>query len=137
MEFVIKEYENYIESEILPLYKSVGWINYTNNSKMLKEAYNHSLKIYAAYVNDSLAGIIRIVGDGFSVIFIQDLLVKPEYQRKGIGTALIKKVLTEYKYVYQIHLMTDNNEKSVRFYKSAGFLMDEDINCRSFSVYNT
>ena len=137
MEFVIKEYENYIESEILPLYKSVGWINYTNNPKMLKEAYNHSLKIYAAYVNDSLAGIIRVVGDGFSVIFIQDLLVKPEYQRKGIGTALIKKVLTEYKSVYQIHLMTDNNEKSVRFYKSAGFLMDEDINCRSFSVYNT
>lgn len=137
MEFVIKEYENYIESEILPLYKSVEWINYTNNPKMLKEAYNNSLKIYAAYINDSLVGIIRVVGDGFSVIFIQDLLVKPEYQRKGIGTALIKKVLTEYKSVYQIHLMTDNNEKSVRFYKSAGFLMDEDINCRSFSVYNT
>ena len=136
MNFIIKEYENYRENEILSLYKSVGWINYTNNPEMLKNAYKNSLKIYGAYVGDELAGVIRVVGDGFSVIFIQDLLVKPEYQRKGIGTALIKKVLTEYKSVYQIHLMTDNNEKSVRFYKSAGFLMDEDINCRSFSVYN-
>lgn len=137
MEFIIKEYKGYSEKEILPLYDSVGWINYTKNPEMLQNAYCHSLKIYAAYENETLIGVIRVVGDGFSVIFIQDLLVKPEYQRKGIGTALIKKVLTEYKSVYQIHLMTDNNEKSVRFYKSAGFLMDADINCRSFSVYNT
>ncbi|MBE6730409.1 MAG: GNAT family N-acetyltransferase [Ruminococcaceae bacterium] len=137
MEFIIKEYKGYSEKEILPLYDSVGWINYTKNPEMLQNAYCYSLKIYAAYENETLIGVIRVVGDGFSVIFIQDLLVKPEYQRKGIGTALIKKVLTEYKSVYQIHLMTDNNEKSVKFYKSAGFLMDEDINCRSFSVYNT
>ena len=136
MNFIIKEYENYRENEILSLYKSVGWINYTNNPEMLKNAYKNSLKIYGAYVGDELAGVIRVVGDGFSVIFVQDLLVAPEYQQKGIGSALIKKVLCEYKDVYQIHLMTDNTEKSTKFYKSMGFLMDTDINCRAFSKYN-
>ena len=88
MEVFIKEYKEYNESEILKLYQSVGWTNYVNNPEMLKNAYENSLKIYAAYMNDKMAGIIRVVGDGFSVVFIQDLLVYPEYQqgyREGIA----------------------------------------------------
>ena len=90
MEFNITEYMDYNEQEILPLYESVGWVSYTKRPKMLQEAYLHSLKIYAAYVENKLAGIIRVVGDGSSVVFVQDLLVYPEYQRQGIGTALLK-----------------------------------------------
>lgn len=95
--------------------------------------YENSLKIYAAYMNDKMAGIIRVVGDGFSVVFIQDLLVYPEYQRKGIGKALLEKILSEYKDVYQKHLLTDNTEKTIQFYKSIGFTMDTDMGCRAFS----
>lgn len=135
MTYNIKEYNDYNEREVLPLYESVGWINYTNNPRMLKEAYQHSLKTYAAYSNNKIVGIIRVVGDGFSVVFIQDLLVYPEYQRQGIGTALLKKILGEYSGVYQLHLLTDNTEKTVAFYKSLGFVMDTDINCRAFSKY--
>jgi len=135
MEFLIKEYEGYNETEILNLYKSVGWTNYTNNPDMLKGAYAHSLKILGAYKNEKLLGIVRVVGDGHSVVFIQDLLVYPEYQRLGIGTALLKQILAEYKQVYQKHLLTDNTEKTIQFYKSLGFTMDTDMNCRAFSVY--
>ena len=35
---------------------------------MLEEAYRHSLKIYAAYVEEKLIGVIRVTGDGYSVI---------------------------------------------------------------------
>ncbi len=135
MEYNVKEYVDYNEQEILPLYKSVGWDNYTKNLPMLKEAYLHSLRIYAAYVDNKLVGIIRVVGDGSSVVFIQDLLVYPEYQRQGIGTALIKNIMEEYRGVYQLHLLTDNTEKTIAFYKSLGFVMDTDINCRAFSKY--
>lgn len=137
MEFFIKEYKEYHENEILKLYQSVGWTNYVNNPEMLKNAYENSLKIYAAYMNDKMAGIIRVVGDGFSVVFIQDLLVYPEYQRKGIGKALLEKILSEYKDVYQKHLLTDNTEKTIQFYKSIGFTMDTDMGCRAFSQYRT
>ncbi|MBE5874024.1 MAG: GNAT family N-acetyltransferase [Lachnospiraceae bacterium] len=135
MTYYIKEYIDYNEQEILPLYESVGWINYTKNPVMLREAYKHSLKIYAAYLNEQLVGLIRVVGDGFSVVFVQDILVYPEYQRQGIGTALLKKVLEEFSGVYQLHLLTDNTEKTVAFYKSFGFVMDTDMNCRAFSKY--
>lgn len=135
MEFSIKEYKKYNEEEILNLYKSVGWINYTDNPKMLEDAYANSLRILGAYENENLIGIIRVVGDGYSVVFIQDILVYPEYQRQGIGTALLNQILQDYKHVYQKHLLTENTEKTIQFYKSLGFTMDIDMECRAFSKY--
>ena len=133
MEFSIKEYKNYNEEEILKLYQSVGWINYTDNLKMLEDAYANSLRILGAYESEKLVGIIRVVGDGYSVVFIQDILVYPEYQRQGIGTALLNQILQDYKHVYQKHLLTENTEKTIQFYKSLGFTMDTDMECRAFS----
>ena len=135
MGFSIREYNTYNEKEILDLYSSVGWTNYTDRPEMLRNAYEHSLKIYGAYAGDKLVGIIRVVGDGYSVVFIQDLLIYPEYQRKGIGTALLQHILNEYKDVYQKHLLTENTEKTIAFYRSLGFVMDTDMECRAFSKY--
>ena len=135
MEFIMKEYTIYNETEILNLYASVGWTNYTNHPELLKNAYAHSLKILGAYENEKLIGIIRVVGDGYSIVFIQDLLVYPEYQRRGIGTALLKQILQDYEHVYQKHLLTENTERTIQFYKSLGFTMDTDMDCRAFSKY--
>ena len=135
MEYTITEYKDYHEQEILPLYESVGWINYIRKPQMLKYAYLHSLKSYAAFADSKLVGVIRVVGDGSSVVFVQDLLVYPEYQRQGIGTALLKMIMEEYQNVYQMHLMTDNTEKTIAFYQSLGFMMDTDMNCRAFSKF--
>ena len=135
MEVILKEYAVYKEAEILGLYTSLGWTNYTDNPTMLKNAYLNSLNIYGAYVDDKLIGVIRVVGDGYSVIFIQDLLVHPEFQRKGVGTLLLKKVLCEYDSVYQKHLITEDTEKTILFYKSLGFVDNSEIGCKAFSVY--
>ena len=132
MEFTIKEYTLYNEEEILNLYDRVGWSNYTANPAMLKNAYAHSLKILGAYDADRLVGIIRVVGDGYSIVYIQDIVVLPEYQRKGIGTSLLEKILSAYQNAYQKVLLTDNTEKTIRFYKSAGFTMDTDIDTSAF-----
>lgn len=136
MNYTIEEYTEFNEAEILDLYTSVGWTNYTNNPLMLKNSYANSLKVLGAYDDNKLIGIIRAVGDGYSVIFIQDILVKPEYHRNGIGRALIKKLMNAYRHVYQIHLYTDNTDKIISFYKSLGFLVDTDINCRAFSKFS-
>ena len=132
MEITIKEYTEYNADEIIGLYKSVGWCSYTNRPKMLEHAFEHSLKILGAYNEKKLIGIIRAVGDGFSVLFIQDILVHPEYQRKGIGTKLLKSMLSFYPEVYQTQLVTDKTEKTVGFYKSCGFLPYSEIGCEGF-----
>ena len=128
----IKEYSNYKEDEILRLYNEVGWIAYTENPEVLEQGYKNSLLVLAAYEKDELLGIIRVVGDGHTIVFVQDILVFPNYQRKGIGTALLKAVLDRYPEVRQIELVTDNTPKTVAFYKSLGFKEFSEIGCCGF-----
>ena len=62
--------------DLLALYSSVGWTNYTNNPSMLEEAVKASLWQLSVYDKEELVAYIRLVGDGHSVIFVQDLLVQ-------------------------------------------------------------
>ncbi len=66
------------------------------------------------------------------MVFIQDILVFPEYQRQGIGTRLLREVMDRYPDVYQMELMTDNTPKTVSFYRSLGFFKADDMGCCAF-----
>lgn len=128
----IKEYKHYDETEILNLYSNVGWTAYTKEPETLKAGFANSLLTLAAYEDEKLVGLIRTVGDGCTIVYIQDVLVLPDYQRKGIGSKLIKAVLERFESVRQIVLATDNTPKTIGFYKSQGFVPMEDIGCCGF-----
>ena len=132
MDFQIREYVCYKQDEVLTLYESVGWTGYTCRFEIMENAFAKSLKIYGAYVQDKLVGLIRAVGDGVTIVYIQDLLVHPSYQRMGIGKALMGKLLDEYKNVYQKVLTTDDTEKTLAFYHHMGMKVDHEIGCRVF-----
>lgn len=132
MIFDIRTYTNYHSDEILNLYESVGWSAYTKDPDSLQRAFANSLLTLAAYAEDQLIGIIRTVGDGVSIVFIQDLLVHPDYQRNGIGTALIQEILKRYPHVRQIQLTTDNTPETVSFYSSLGFRAHAEMGCIGF-----
>jgi len=128
----IKEYKSYKETEIRQLYSEVGWTGYTENMPSLEQGFKNSLLVLAAYENDKLLGIIRVVGDGCTIVLIQDILVFPGEQHKGVGTALMKAVLDKYSDVRQIELTTDNTPKTVAFYKSLGLYEFSEIGCCGF-----
>ena len=107
--------------DVLHLYDAVGWTNYTNQPQMLEKALSHSLAIYLALDGEEIVGLVRLVGDGFSSVFVQDLIVLPSYQRQGIGSNLMKEALADYKDAYQIQLATEQTEKTLGFYRSLGF----------------
>ena len=107
--------------DILHLYQAVGWTNYTNQPQMLAQALTHSLAIYLARDGEKIVGLVRLIGDGFSSVFVQDLIVLPSYQRQGIGSNLMKEALADYKDAYQIQLATEQTEKTLGFYRSLGF----------------
>lgn len=119
--------------EILPLYETVGWSNYTSNPTMLKNALEHSLFLILARDEDGkLVGFLRAVGDGYSILYIQDIIVLPEYQRQGIGTQLLRQTLEHFKEVYQIILTTDSELKTIAFYEANGFTALSKYGCTSF-----
>ena len=117
----IKKQEIVKLEAVLHLYQAVGWTNYTHQPEMLEQALSHSLVIYLALDGDAVVGLIRLVGDGFSSVFVQDLIVLPIYQRQGIGRSLMKEALEDYKDAYQVQLVTEQTEKNVGFYRSIGF----------------
>ena len=129
---ILKDYTSYNENEILSLYSSVGWTNYVQRPEMLRKAYRNSLYILGAYVNGKLVGVIRAVGDGASIVFLQDLLVLPEYQRQGIGTRLMQAALEKFADIYQLALLTEAIDKNIAFYKSLGLVKLEDFGCCAF-----
>ena len=128
----IRELTTFDLDTILNLYSSVGWTNYTDNPEMVKKAYENSLLTLGAYDSNQLVGVIRTVGDGFSIVFVQDILVFPEYQRKGIGTQLLREVIERFSTAYQMMLMTDNTPKTISFYQSLGFVKADDMGCCAF-----
>ena len=131
----IREYKDFNENEIHSLYDSVGWTAYTRDMPALEKGYRNSLLILAAYEGDQLAGIARAVGDGATIVFIQDILVKPDRQHQGIGTALLKAMLDRYANVRQIELTTDSRPETIAFYKSLGFSEFSQIGCSGFMRY--
>lgn len=120
---------NIIEKEELyTLYKSNNWVNYINNFDNLILAYKNSNYI-CAYNDNKLIAVIRYITDEYTILYIQDILVLPQYHRLGIGTKLLKIVLEEYKDIYQCVLITDNTVKTRNYYEKIGFknLYDLDI----------
>ncbi len=109
------------ENELKELYDDAGWSNYTNDMARLADAVRNSLLTVTARDNKELIGLIRCVGDGKTIVYIQDILVKSRYKRKGIGTELVETVLKKYNDVRQIVLLTDEDEVTKNFYESTGF----------------
>ncbi|AWN84349.1 MAG: GNAT family N-acetyltransferase [Lacticaseibacillus paracasei] len=118
--------------EVLALYKSVGWSMYTRDPARLERALTYSLMVLGAYEGKQLVGLIRAVGDGETILFIQDLLVLPEYQRRGIGKQLIEALLARFPEVRQRVLLTDDDPKTRSFYKAAGFVESQQVGVIAF-----
>ena len=125
----IAPYTCFDEAEVEALYRSVGWTSYLRRPGLLKEAYAASLMTLAAHDGEQLVGVIRAVGDGVSILYIQDMIVHPAYQRRGIGTRLMQEMLAAFPDVNQVVLLTDDTEKTVSFYEAAGFRQAGKAGC--------
>ncbi len=108
-----------VPAELLSsLRESVGW------NRMEKELTNTKMTSYyhiAAFEEKELIGYIDCISNGVTDAYIQDLMVKPEYQRKGIGSELMNKMIDYLKgsHIYMISVIFDENLKS--FYERFGF----------------
>lgn len=70
---------------------SVGWGVYERG--VADAALPGSLYCVCALVAGSVVGMARAIGDGGLVFYIQDVIVRPEYQRQGIGTMLMERIM--------------------------------------------
>lgn len=77
--------------ELTELRTLVGWG--IPNEKALKLGLDNSLYGICAVIDGNIVGTARIIGDRSTCFYIQDVIVHPEYQRKGIGLSMMGKLM--------------------------------------------
>ena len=113
------------------LYISIGWTSYTEQLTDLNVLLQGSRLVISAWYDNQLVGLIRTIGDGVSIEYVQDLLVLPEFQNRGIGSILLEKVKKETSHIRQFVLITDNspeNQTTVEWYEQHGLIPVSDAN---------
>ena len=99
------------------IFEAVGWGR--RNQRELKQSFEKSSYVRIAYDNEKIVGFGRTVDDGQYYALIADVLIDPEYQRKGIGATILKELKDELE-EYRFTTLTAAPEKDV-FYQSQGW----------------
>lgn len=72
------------QADLLSLYNDANWLAYTKSPDLLQQAVSNSLYVLTVWENHKLVGLIRLVGDGLTIVYIQDILVLKSYKRRKI-----------------------------------------------------
>lgn len=78
-------------SEYNDLRKEVGWAEIPELG--IEAGLSNTLFSVIAKENNSVVGMGRVIGDGAMVFYIQDIIVLPSHQRKGIGKEIMKAIM--------------------------------------------
>lgn len=103
------------------LYAAVGWTAYTEHPDALVRAVANSTWVLSAWQDERLLGLIRVMSDDVSILYVQDILVHPEAQRNGVGRRLMEAALARFAHVRQKVLITDDEPRQHAFYRVLGF----------------
>jgi GNAT superfamily N-acetyltransferase len=106
---------------VVALYRSVGWSAYADHPERLRAALAGSTRVVTAHRSGRLVGLARVLSDGASICYLQDLLVHPDEQRHGTGRQLVIAALEPYTSVRQKVLLTDDEPGQRAFYEGLGF----------------
>ena len=108
--------------EYFPLFESTGWNStYKMAPAQIEKAISHSSFAVSAYHFDRLVGFARAVSDHVLYATIYDVMVHPEYQKSGIGAALVENIVAQCRAagVFSVHLFAADGTEP--FYKKIGF----------------
>ncbi len=119
----------YTEGDLRPeeyraLREAVGWDPFSERQAAL--ALRNSLYVLSARDGGRPIGMGRLVGDGATICYVQDLIVLPAYRRAHVGTALIRALerfargLLDPGETMRLCLMCARGREP--FYESCGFI---------------
>lgn len=122
-------------SEVAALYQEVGWTTYADDVATLEAALAGSSRVVAARRDGRLVGLARVISDGATICYLQDVLVHPDAQRAGVGRALVLAAVEPYASVRQKVLLTDNEPGQRAFYESLGYQETRDHGAGSLRAF--
>lgn len=79
--------------EYIEMRKNAGWFAY-KDLDAVERGFANSLYNISVRKNGKLIAMGRVIGDGSVYFYIQDIIVSKEYQKKGIGTQIMNKIMS-------------------------------------------
>lgn len=114
---------SFTKEDVVSLFKSVGW-----HSGNYPDALYNCLKNYpgmfCAYDNDLLVGMVATMDDSVMNAYVHYVLVRPEYQKRGIAKKLMKMNNEHYKDYVNVVLIAYKN--TINFYESIGYSLNDE-----------
>lgn len=119
MKFIVKQ-KFPTNEEFNELFSSVGWG--TRDENKIDAHRKASVYSVCVYYNENIIGMARVVGDG-AYYTVYDVVVKNNYQHKGVGTILMQNIVDWYKTIEDddTYLYLGASYKKEKFYEKFGF----------------
>lgn len=118
---VLKDGIHFEKDDVVRLYQNEGWTEYIKDSDILWSGILGSLFVSGLYEGKELVGFCRLVGDGQTVIVIQDLIIAQRHKKKGYGKMLVEHILDRYPAVRQKIILCDDEPDLTGFYEKMKF----------------
>jgi GNAT superfamily N-acetyltransferase len=91
---IIYREKNPEKNEYFQLFDTTGWnTKYQMTASELQQAISNSWYAVSAYSGNRLVGYGRIISDGLQHALLLDIIVLPEFQGRGIGGTILKKLV--------------------------------------------
>lgn len=119
----IRETHEFDENQLADLFLSVEWSSGHFPDRLVK-AMRGFETVYSAWDKDNLVGLVCAMDDGSMTAYVHYLLVRPEYQDKGIGKTLVERVKERYADYLRIVVVAYDAE--IGFYEGCGFAKAAD-----------
>jgi len=118
MKITYSESKDIQVDQVIKLYKAVEW-SAADKPDDLYNALLNSHSLISAWHEGQLVGIGNSISDGHLVVYYPHLLVHPDFQGKGIGGEIVRRILKKYANFHQQILIADG--KAIDFYRKLGF----------------
>ena len=106
-------------SDVLALYRSVDWSS-ADKPEALHKGLLGSHSLITAWDEATLVGLGNAISDGHLVVYFPHMVVHRDYQGRGMGTELMKRMMARYRGFHQQALIADG--RAIDFYKRLGFV---------------
>ena len=120
MNYSLKRDLNKVDwSDVADIFRAVSWGD--RDELNLKNAFEKSHEVVFAYENKGMIGFGRVISDGEYYAAIYDLIVHPEHQKKGVGSKILKDLISRCPGMIFINLTATLDH--IDFYKKNGFVL--------------
>lgn len=119
------------------LYDMVGWGHY--DESVSQKALDNTFYSVTVYDDNKVIGYGRIIGDTICFLYIQDVIVIPDYQSKKIGTMIMNKLIEQIKKIkkenssLRVYLGASKGKEG--FYEKFGFRKRTDLGLGEGMIY--